>query len=53
MSRWLEGFAYHTRLSPWIFVLAAVISLFIALVTISFQTLRAAGRNPVEALKYE
>lgn len=53
MSRWLEGYAYHARLSAWIFILAAVISLFIALVTISFQTIRAAYRNPVEALKYE
>jgi hypothetical protein len=53
MSRWLEGYAYHARLSPWIFILAAVISLFIALVTVSFQTIRAAYRNPVEALKYE
>jgi putative ABC transport system permease protein len=53
MSRWLAGYAYHARLSPWIFILAAVISLFIALVTVSFQTIRAAYRNPVEALKYE
>jgi len=53
MSRWLEGFVYHTRLSPWIFILAAIISLLIALLTVSFQTLRAASRNPVDALKYE
>ncbi len=53
MSRWLEGYAYHARLSLWIFILAAVISLFIALVTVSFQTVRAAYRNPVDALKYE
>jgi len=53
MSRWLESYAYHARLAPWIFLLAAVISLFIALVTVSFQTIRAASRNPVNALKYE
>lgn len=53
MNRWLEGYAYHTRLSPWIFFLAGFISLFIALLTVSIQTIRAAFRNPVEALKYE
>jgi putative ABC transport system permease protein len=53
MSRWLESYVYHTRLSPWIFILAALISLLIALLTVSLQTLRAAARNPVEALKYE
>jgi putative ABC transport system permease protein len=53
MSRWLEDYAYHARLSPWIFILAAIISLFIALLTVSFQTIRAASRNPVNALKYE
>jgi putative ABC transport system permease protein len=53
MSRWLDGYAYHAHLSAWIFILAAVISLLIALVTVGFQTVRAAYRNPVEALKYE
>ncbi len=53
MSRWLEGYAYHAFLAPWIFILAGIISLFIALLTVSFQTLRAASRNPVDALKYE
>jgi putative ABC transport system permease protein len=53
MSRWLDGYAYHARLSAWIFILAGAISLLIAMVTVSFQTVRAAYRNPVEALKYE
>jgi putative ABC transport system permease protein len=53
MNRWLDGYAYHAKLSLWIFLLAAVISLFIAVVTVSFQTVRAAYRNPVDALKYE
>lgn len=53
MNRWLEGYAYHTRLSPWIFILSGLLSLFIALVTVSYQTLRAASRNPVKAIKYE
>jgi putative ABC transport system permease protein len=53
MSRWLDGYVYHTGLSPWIFILAGLISIFIALITVSFQTIRAANRNPMEALKYE
>ena len=53
MTRWLEGYAYHTKLSVWIFLTAAIISLSIALTTVSFQTLRAAARNPVNAIKYE
>jgi ABC-type antimicrobial peptide transport system permease subunit len=53
MTRWLEGYAYHTKLTVWIFLSAAIISLFIALVTVSFQTLSAAAKNPVNAIKYE
>jgi putative ABC transport system permease protein len=51
--RWLQGFAYKTGISWWIFVLAGIIALVIALVTVSMQSLRAAMRNPVEALRYE
>ena len=53
MSRWLENFAYKTTLSWWIFAVAGLASLFVALLTVSWQSLRAASRNPVEALKYE
>ncbi len=53
MSRWLENFAYKTALSWWIFVLAGIAALFVALVTVSWQSWRAARRNPVEALRYE
>jgi putative ABC transport system permease protein len=53
MSRWLENFAYKTTLSWWIFAVAGLVSLFVALLTVSWQSLRAASRNPVEALKYE
>jgi putative ABC transport system permease protein len=53
MHRWLENFAYKTELSWWIFALAGVIALGIALLTVSFQSFRAAIRNPVEALRYE
>jgi putative ABC transport system permease protein len=53
MHKWLENFAYKTGLSWWIFVLAGVIALAIALLTVSLQSWRAASRNPVEALRYE
>ena len=53
MSRWLENFAYKTTLSWWIFAVAGLVSLFVALLTVSWQSLRAASRNPVEALKNE
>jgi putative ABC transport system permease protein len=53
MHKWLENFAYKTGLSWWIFVLAGVIALVIALLTVSWQSWRAATRNPVEALRYE
>jgi len=53
MNLWLENFAYKTSLSWWIFVLAGVLALGIALLTVSFQSFKAARRNPVEALRYE
>ena len=53
MSKWLENFAYKTELSWWIFALAGLIALGIALLTVSFQSWRAATRNPVESLRYE
>jgi len=52
-SRWLENFAYKTTLSWWIFALAGLLALGIALLTVSWQSWRAATRNPVEALRYE
>jgi hypothetical protein len=53
MNLWLQNFAYRTRLSSWIFILAGLIALGIALLTVSWQSWRAASRNPVEALRYE
>ena len=52
-NRFLEEFAYRTAVSVWIFLLTLVISLLIGLSTIIFQSLKAAGSNPVEVLKYE
>jgi len=53
MHRWLENFAYKTELSWWIFALAGLLALGIALLTVSWQSWKAATRNPVEALRYE
>jgi putative ABC transport system permease protein len=53
MQKWLAGFAYKTRLDWWIFGLAALTALVVAVLTISWQSWRAARRNPVEALRYE
>ena len=53
MHIWLENFAYKTESSWWIFVLAGVISLGIALISVSWQSWLAATRNPVDALRYE
>jgi putative ABC transport system permease protein len=52
-NKWLENFAYKTTLSWWIFALAGVLAMGIALVTVSWQSWRAATRNPVESLRYE
>jgi putative ABC transport system permease protein len=53
MNKWLENFAYKTTLSWWIFVLVGMLTLTITLLTVSWQSWRAATRNPVEALRYE
>jgi putative ABC transport system permease protein len=53
MKKWLLSFAFKTELSWWIFVSAGLLALGIALLTISWQSWRAATRNPVEALRYE
>jgi len=53
MKKYLQGFAYKTTLSWWIFIIAGVMVLGIALLTVSLQSWRAATRNPVEALRYE
>jgi len=53
MHKWLDNFAYKTGISWWIFVIAGLMTLAIGLLTVSWQSWRAATRNPVEALRYE
>ncbi|HEY4784929.1 MAG TPA: FtsX-like permease family protein [Bacteroidales bacterium] len=53
MHKWLQSFVYKTELSWWIFVLAGILVIFIAGLTVSWQSYKAASRNPVESLRYE
>ena len=53
MTRWLEGFAYRIAIQPWIFILAGAVALTIAVLTISYQSLKSARMNPVSSLKTE
>jgi putative ABC transport system permease protein len=53
MNKWLQNFAYRTELSWWVFALAGIVTLGVALLTVSWQSWKAATRNPVEALRYE
>lgn len=52
-SIWLQSFVYRVELGWWVFVLALVITMLITMLTVGFQSYRAAFRNPVEALRYE
>lgn len=53
LKDWMERFAYRTAVSWWIFAVAAVSAVIVAVLTVSWQSWRAATRNPVEALRYE
>jgi putative ABC transport system permease protein len=53
MHKWLQSFAYRITISWWIFIVAGFTALVIALVTVSFQAIRAAIANPVKSLRTE
>ena len=53
MERWLEGFAYRIEIGPSVFLLTGAIVLVIALVTVSYQSIKVAIADPVESLRYE
>jgi len=53
MYKWLEDFAYKIQISWWIFVMAGAIAVVIALITVSFQAIKAAIANPVKSLRTE
>jgi putative ABC transport system permease protein len=51
--KWLESFAYRIHISWWIFIIAGFIAILIALITVSFQAIKAAVANPVKSLRSE
>jgi ABC-type antimicrobial peptide transport system permease subunit len=53
MHKWLQKFAYRIEIRWWVFALTGAIVLVVALLTVGFQSYRAASKNPVEALRYE
>jgi putative ABC transport system permease protein len=53
MKKWLENFAYQATISFWIFILAAVMSIIISLITISWHAWNISNTNPVNSLRYE
>jgi putative ABC transport system permease protein len=53
MNKWLQAFAYRVEISWWMFVLAGSVAVIIAMITVSFQAIRAAIANPVKSLRTE
>ena len=53
MNRWLQDFAYKIDIEWWVFALAGLLAVGIALLTVSFQSIRAALMNPVKSLRSE
>ncbi len=53
MNKWLQDFAYRVDISLWLFIIAGCAALIIALITVSFQAIKAATSNPVKSLRYE
>jgi putative ABC transport system permease protein len=53
MDKWLQNFAYRIRIEPWTFLLSAAIALIIAILTVSYQSIKSAVADPVESLRYE
>jgi putative ABC transport system permease protein len=53
MNKWLEDFAYRTSFGLWIFIISSISGFLVAFITISYQSIKTAQINPVNALKYE
>jgi len=53
MNKWLQGFAFRINLPLMAFFIALILALLIALITVSYQTIRAAHTNPADTLRYE
>jgi putative ABC transport system permease protein len=53
MNKWLEHFAYRSDLDVWLFIISGLTALCLAVLTVSFQSLKAAAADPIESLRYE
>jgi putative ABC transport system permease protein len=53
MHKWLQDFAYRIEIKWWVFAIAAIVATVIALITVSFQSIKAATANPVKSLRTE
>ena len=53
MNKWLQNYAYHVDIKGWVFAMAGLLSIIIAIVTVSFQAIKAAVANPVKSLRTE
>jgi putative ABC transport system permease protein len=52
-NQWLQGFVYRVDISPWIVIVSGLVSITIAWITVSYQSIKAAATNPVNSLRYE
>ena len=53
MTRWVQGFAYRITIDIWVFLVAGLFVLVVAVLTVGIEAVRAASANPVESLRYE
>jgi putative ABC transport system permease protein len=53
MNKWLQDYAYRIQINWWIFLIAGILAILIAIITISFQAIKAAIANPVKSLRTE
>jgi putative ABC transport system permease protein len=53
INQWLQGYAFRVNISLWIFGFAGIMAVSIAIITVSFQAIKAAISNPVESLRSE
>jgi ABC-type antimicrobial peptide transport system permease subunit len=53
MENWLQGYAYRIEINLWIFIISGGVALLIAMLTVSFQAIKAALANPVDSLRTE
>ena len=53
MNKWLQNFAYRIHIGFWTFAVSVLLALFVAVLTVSYQSIKAATANPVDSLRYE